>query len=114
MNDVYKKDGEKLLIFYPSGKLNIESAIEFENNVQKAIHDNPHCHVLINLMDVNYISSSGLRVLLTMKQILNEKGNELKIFNANDICKRVFGINYFDHLVPIYDSENEAIHSFSE
>ena len=108
----YKKHGQNLLIFNPAGLLDHDAALMFERVVKNAIKENPFRHILINFKDVSYISSSGMRVLVTIKRIQNENSNEFKIFNVTDFCKKVFCLIHVEELISYYPSEEEAINSF--
>jgi anti-anti-sigma factor len=113
MNGFYINNEKNLLIFHPSGKLQIEGAIEFEKNIQQAIKENSNYHLLINLMDVEYLSSSCLRILMKMKLILNKRGNKFILSNVNEYCKKVFYFTNYENFFPMYNSENEAIASLN-
>lgn len=78
------------------GKLDTNSAPELEDYINKNFLQVPVpiCHnIIIDLSEVNYISSSGVRVIIaTYKGCLAkaDKGFNLYIKKPSDFCKQVF------------------------
>ena len=68
--------------------------------------------LLINFEKVNYISSAGLRVLLTVAKMLKTSGGELKICSLNDVAKEIFEISGFTSILSVHNSEDEALKDF--
>ena len=65
--------------------------------------------VILNLDGMEYVSSAGLRVILTAAKLLKSSMGEMKICHANGVVKEVLETSGFDHIIDIYDEENEAI-----
>ncbi len=63
------------------GKVDANASTEFQNEVLKAFQKSKS--VIVNLADVNYISSAGLRALLIGQKTANSKGGKFTIINAN-------------------------------
>jgi anti-sigma B factor antagonist len=70
--------------------------------------------VILNLDKVEYVSSAGLRVILTAAKLLKSSMGEMKICHANGVVKEVLESSGFDHIIDIYDEENEAIAALNE
>jgi anti-anti-sigma factor len=58
-------------------------------------------HVVIDFMNVEYISSAGLRALLLGQKTATSKGGSLKILNVNDAVKQVFDMSGFSKILTI-------------
>ena len=69
--------------------------------------------LLIDMESVDYMSSSGLRVLLSTLKKLKNQGGTLKLCSLQPYVLEVFEIAGFNQLFEIYSSENEALKSFS-
>ena len=65
--------------------------------------------VVLNLDKMEYVSSAGLRVFLTVAKLLKSSMGELKICHANGVVKEVLEVSGFNHLIDIYDEEKDAI-----
>ena len=58
-------------------------------------------HVVLDLSDVPYMSSAGLRLLLTAHKAMMAKGGELKITNIQPTVKEVLDITGFSDILNI-------------
>ena len=65
--------------------------------------------VVLNLDGVEYVSSAGLRVILTAAKLLKSSMGEMKICHANGVVKEVLETSGFNHIIDIYDDEKDAI-----
>ena len=79
------------------GIIDSTSSSVFEEEVNKYI---PKKHVILDFKDVEYISSSGLRVLLQIKKKAGE-GGSVKISNVNDSVAEVFSLTGFDTMLDV-------------
>ena len=57
----------------------------------------------LDLTDVVYISSAGLRMLLTVHQHYNDRGGSLTIIGARDEINEIFEITGIDEFLNIKD-----------
>lgn len=58
--------------------------------------------VLVDLSDVAFVASSGLRVLLKHAQRLKSGGGALRLCGANDMVNDVFRMSGFDSIIEIH------------
>lgn len=65
--------------------------------------------VILNLDKMEYVSSAGLRVILTAGKLLKSSMGEMKICHANGVVKEVLETSGFNHIIDIYDEEKDAI-----
>ncbi len=80
-----KLSGTKLIV-YPLGKLNTSTAPLLNDELTKQIQRGVSC-IEIDMENLFYISSAGIRVLLSAHKALN--GN-LMISHANEVITDVF------------------------
>ena len=57
--------------------------------------------VIVDMKDLEYISSAGLRALLAMKKELVANKKQLEIHNLNSICLEVFRVTGFQNVLTI-------------
>lgn len=69
--------------------------------------------VVVNLAQMEFITSAGLRVLLMASKLLKSGGGDLKLCNPNPLVKDVLETAGFDSLIHLYATEAEAVKSFS-
>ena len=93
-----KRDGGDLTVAL-GGRLNGASAPELEEKLRPALTPDVE-NVTIDLEKLAYISSAGLRVLLSAQKIMNRQG-EMVVRNANDAVMDVFDVTGFIDLLNI-------------
>lgn len=57
--------------------------------------------VVLDFKELEYISSAGLRVLLSLKKKLSSEGRELEVHNLNDVVKEVFKVTGFGNIITV-------------
>lgn len=90
--------GENLVIAL-SGRLDTVTSKELlESYSKEEVKENL---VILDMKDLEYISSAGLRALLAIKKELAEKGKSFEIHNLNNICKEVFKVTGFGNILTV-------------
>ena len=95
MNININKNVDKLIISL-EGRLDTTTSPELESEYKKLDEKN----IVLDLKDLNYISSAGLRVLLTMQKEMNKKGT-LEIINVCDDVMDIFEVTGFNDILNI-------------
>jgi anti-anti-sigma factor len=65
-------------------------------------------HLIINLKDTDYLSSSGLRVLLATAKKLWAVEGKLKICHPNKVVREILDISGFSMILEIAETEEQA------
>lgn len=76
------------------GELDTAAAIEMESML-KPLFENQDCDVVIDCTDLEYIASSGLRILLSILKQAKSHDCNLVLRNVNDDIKDVFRMTGF-------------------
>lgn len=63
----------------------------------------------VDFSKLDYISSAGLRVLLSIARKLKASGGTLRTFGHNDTVREVFDISGFSTILAVFPSEAEAL-----
>lgn len=88
------------------GRLDTNTSAELEKKILELVNDGKE-DLIINLSDLVYISSSGLRVFLVAAKSLDEKGKKLNFYGMKDYIKEVFDIAGFSILFNIYNKRED-------
>lgn len=80
------------------GRLDTTTAPQLENELKESL--NGVCALILDFSKLEYISSAGLRVLLSAQKIMNTQGT-MKVTNVNDEIKEVFEITGFNDILTI-------------
>lgn len=91
-------DGSKLTVAL-SGRLDTTTAPVFEKELKESL--NGVDDLTLDFSGLEYISSAGLRVLLSAQKMLNTSGGAMKIVGANDIVKEIFEVTGFSDILTI-------------
>lgn len=67
--------------------------------------------VVIDLDQLTYISSAGLRVMLIAARQLKQQNAEFALCNLSGPVRSVFEISGFDRIIPIHASKDGALAS---
>lgn len=86
------------LLFALSGRLDTATAPDFDKAVSQDIAG--FKKVIVDMSDLEYISSAGLRVLLALHKKVSAAGT-LVIRNANDLVSEVFEVTGFVDILNI-------------
>ena len=97
MEAIINKDNEKLTVEV-SGRLDTLTAPEFESKVEPQLSGIKE--LVVDLKDLEYISSAGLRGLMGFVKIMQNQG-EMKVINPNEVVMDVFSLTGFDSILNI-------------
>jgi anti-anti-sigma factor len=110
--DLKKKKVDNVVVIYLAGRLDVHLSAEIEKEINGVIQNEPDCHLLLNLKDVEYMSSSGLRIFVSTMRILKESKRKLKLCNMNSAVKKIFEVVELMDMFDLYETEEEALKSF--
>ncbi len=68
--------------------------------------------VVVDLSDVAYISSAGLRAVLASLKAARTAGGDLRLAGAGDAVKQVFDLAGFGSILTSFDDVEAAVASF--
>ena len=68
---------------------------------------------LLDLQDLDYVSSAGLGVLMGILRQVRAQQGDLKIVNMSEKIERVFNLLGFSRLMQVYRDEREALDDFA-
>ncbi len=105
------KDGI-ISILSLKGKLDAYSSRDLENSIKKVIEGGCN-NILVNFQGVDYISSSGLRVILSSLKQIKKLDGQIKLANLKPHVLEVFEISGFTQIFDIYEGQEEALKSFN-
>lgn len=96
-------------IVHIAGRLDLAGGEVVENELAKlrAVPLDNH-HVIINFEGVNYISSSGLRVIVSAFKVVDEQGGKMTLCGMNIAVEEVFEFAGLTEVFTITDSVTEA------
>ena len=97
MKIIKQQNGENLEIAL-DGRLDTMTAPELEKELSESLDSAEN--LTLDIANLAYISSAGLRVLLSAHKAMSKKGG-MKIKNANEVVKDVFDVTGFSDILNI-------------
>lgn len=82
------------------GELDTAAAVEAEQ-VLKPLYNSDGRDIIIDCTELEYIASSGLRILISILKGAKAKGSKVTIRNMNDDIRNVFRLTGFINLFDI-------------
>ena len=93
---VEKEQG--FVIAYPEGRISSENAGELQRELLALMREHPDCELVIDAGALEYISSAGLRVLLT---VAREQNNTLTVRNVSPEVYEIFDMTGFTSILNV-------------
>lgn len=98
MLDIKKKQEGSRLEFALEGRLDTITAPQLEEEVKASIDD--ITELVFDFGGLAYVSSAGLRVLLSAQKTMNEKGS-MVVKNVSDEIQEIFDVTGFSDILTI-------------
>ena len=105
------KEVNDVKIINLEGNLDTNTAKEAQIQLDKLVSDGVN-KILVDLEKLEYMSSAGLRILLTIAKKLKTSEGSLKICCLNETVQEVFDISGFSNILNVYNSESDALKDF--
>jgi len=105
---IEQKQVSDQVVLFVSGRMDAENAPEFEAKCTACIAEGA-TSLVVDLGELAYVSSMGLRSFLSVAKTLQGKGGALRICRLNGLVKQVFQITGLIQSFPIYESVESAL-----
>ncbi|MEE1128441.1 MAG: STAS domain-containing protein [Methanobrevibacter sp.] len=97
--DIIKNYNDKDLTIEVGNRIDTVTAPDFENEIMDEM--GKFDSLTLDLSNLEYISSAGLRVLVLVQKKLKPDDIPFVIVNANDTIKEIFSMSGFDKILTI-------------
>ena len=94
----YEKNGSVITI-KPEGRLDTATSPELEKEMQPYLEGVQE--VVMDFAKVQYISSGGLRVLLTTQRQMEDRGGSMKVIHVNEHVLGIFDMVGFMDVITV-------------
>ena len=98
----------KCRILRVGGRIDFESALDFEQRINSMLEEDADCFI-VELSEVELLSSAGLRVLLSTAKRISQRQASLGLAAPSEVVRQVFEISHFNLLFKIFPSVAEAL-----
>ncbi|MBM3184626.1 MAG: STAS domain-containing protein, partial [Chlamydiae bacterium] len=99
---------DQVIVLRLDGRLDAPSAPILERKVNSLIEEK-HYFLALDFSKIDYLSSAGMRVLLSMNKKIHAKQGSLILFSVNPEVEEVLKMAGFDRVLHLVSSEKEAL-----
>jgi serine/threonine-protein kinase RsbW len=96
-----------------AGRIDAATAPELERTIRNVIADGSS-QVIVDLHEVSFLSSSGLRTLLLLARELRRKSGDLVLCSLQPQVAEVFHLTGFDQIFQLHHTREEAAAHFGK
>lgn len=100
-----------LLIIRITGRLDAISSPIAEKKIFDFINNGQH-KLLIDFTGIDYLSSAGMRMLLSVSKKLKSLSGKLVLFSITTNVMDILRMSGFDHVLEIVKTEEDGLHKF--
>lgn len=98
---------EELCTLKVDGKIDSNTSKTFEDKISQLL-EKQEKKLLIDFSLVNYISSSGLRVLLSSVKKMKDLNGKIALLQPNDFIKNTIDVSGFASIIPYFIETDKA------
>jgi anti-sigma B factor antagonist len=103
---------ENAVLIKVSGRLDAENTGRFEQACTSGLETGTS-HLIVDVSELEYVSSMGLRSFLSAAQALQKKGGAMMLCGLHGLPKQVFEMTRLIGLFPLHDSTEKAVAAIS-
>ena len=93
------------------GRVDSDSAPELDDALTKLLQDNRN-KIVLNLQDVNYMSSAGLRAMVKAYQGAKKSGGDVRLASVSTPVEVILRTVGMMQMLQMYPNDQEALASF--
>ena len=106
--EISKEKIQTKQILHITGRLDAATSPILEKHLLNAMEQGEK-KLLLDFLNVEYLSSSGLRAMLATQKKLDAIGGELVLFAIDDMVMEVIKVAGFDRIFKIVSSQEKAL-----
>lgn len=110
--EISTEEHKRVTVVEVSGRIDHETSPELEKTLDKLIEDGKY-NIVVDLENVDYISSRGLRALLAArKEVRRWNRGDLRLASPQEYIRETFDLVGFTQLFDMHDDLVSAVGSF--
>jgi anti-anti-sigma factor len=106
--EIHQESRDGKAILRPSGRIDQNTAAAFQDALLAAM-DGAKAGLVIDMAQVMFVSSVGLRALMVAARKAKSDGRSLAISGLTPTVKEVFAISRFTSVIPCHDDLGAAL-----
>ena len=95
-----------------SGRVDSNTAPQLDEQLEQLMNDDRH-KIVVNLADVGYMSSAGLRALVAAKRECSSHRGDVRLSEPSDRVEEVLTLAGLDSIFEVFNDDTAAIGSYT-
>ncbi|MBD2430381.1 anti-sigma factor antagonist [Fischerella thermalis CCMEE 5268] len=91
-----------ITVIRPQGSLNAANALEFQQDLTKALAQNTSSRLLVDLEQVEALDSAGLMALVSALKFAQDLGRQFSLCSVSPSIRIVFELTQLDKVFDIF------------
>lgn len=112
MIDINVEQRDQITLVAVSGRVDSMNANQFGEALSTQISDG-NAHLVLDLSSVEYMSSAGLREIVTSLKKAKKASGDLRLAQPSQRVREVLEMAGLDTIFRIYGSQDDAVGSFA-
>ena len=100
------------LVVAVEGRIDGANAMEFHGAVSDSLGDDAG-PLLIDFENLSYISSAGLRVVLSLAKTLQQRSGKFAVCSLKGMIAQIFQTSGFDQIIATHATREDALRDLS-
>ena len=109
--EIKVRDVGEVKVLQMEGSLDTQTSPQAQTLITQLI-DQGATRIVVNFEKLDYVSSSGLRILLTTAKKLKANGGQLRVCGLNGDVQEAFKFAGFHMILTVKKTESEALEQF--
>ena len=109
--DISVESMKRVDLITVSGRVDSNTSPELDQALKQSMENGTH-NIVVELSDVPYLSSAGLRALVSALRECKKKRGDVRIANPSERVSEVLSLAGLDSLFDVYDDTTTAVGSF--
>jgi anti-sigma B factor antagonist len=109
--EISTEERQNVSVMSVSGRVDSATAPDLENSLKKLV-DSEKTNIVLDLKDVEYMSSAGLRAMVSTLKAVKRANGDLRLANPSPRVEEVLRLAGLTSIFSIHSSREEAVGSF--
>ena len=108
------KKSREFIIIQLNGSLDTKLSRDIEEDFEQILSQYPNMNILLNMKELKYLSSSGLKTIISLRSVLVDSNLELRVCSMGRAVREVFVMTKVLQFFKIYQDEESALLAINE
>jgi anti-anti-sigma factor len=108
MMEITTRDYKRANVIRVVGEINANTASQLEAKLNEYI-ETGHFNLILELDGVNFLSSAGIRTIITGQRGAKEHNGALFVAQPSENVREVFNLAGLEVVLPVYDTTEQAL-----